>query len=724
MEPFFDAHISEDGLRRQSVTDHLTGTAQRAERFAAAFGAGPLGKVSGLLHDIGKFSPQFQQRIHDPEHSGRVDHSTAGAQEAWRRELFPVAFAVAGHHAGLPDGGSSVDTGDASSLFGRLKRPVPPHDAWRKEICPPAVSLPPFCKKDSFSLMFFTRMLYSCLVDADYLDTEAFMQGQEAPRGGYESISHLLEKVRAKADVWLNAPPSGLLNEKRNAVLRACMANGAAWERGAYTLTVPTGGGKTFDSLAFALEHAARQGMERVIYVIPYTSIIDQTVEVFETLLGPQNVLAHHSGADYQLLEQSEMSPADYRRALAAENWDAPVVVTTAVQFFESLYAARSSQCRKLHNIAGSVIVFDEAQTLPVPYLRPCVAAIAQLVQHYRATAVLCTATQPALDPLFAEFLPGSTPLREICPGAGELYTALRRTTLQDLGELSAQSLADRLRAQPQVLCVVNRRKQAQALFAALPQEGCYCLTTLLCAADRRRQLEQIRRRLRDGLPCRVVSTSLIEAGVDVDFPVAYRECTGLDSILQTAGRCNREGKAPAAESPVYIFSLAESPVPPLLAQNVTALHAAQRACPDALDLPLAIERYFTTLRTVKGPEGLDLKNILRAVCEGWEGVLFPFSTIAEKFTLIDAPTRAIYIPTGKGAALCEKLRNGVRSRALFRALGAYSVAVYSQHFDALHHAGALTILEDDVAILTDLERYDPGMGLALDVEGGQGYFL
>lgn len=718
----FIAHTREDG-QEQSVANHLQGTADRAETFADAFGAGPLGRLAGLLHDIGKYSDAFQARIRNPAPTSKVDHSTAGAQQANALGLHPVAFAVAGHHAGLPDGGSHNDGGDDATFFGRMQKNVHPCAAWQEEISLPAADLPAFCTTDSFTLAFFTRMLYSCLVDADYLDTEAFMQGPQ-PRGAEEELHALLLKMRARADAWLNVPSAGFLNEKRNGVLRACLSAGQALPRGSYTLTVPTGGGKTFASLAFALEHAAQNGMARVIYVIPYTSIIDQTVEKFGEILGPENVLAHYAGADYQLREKGELSPADYRRALAAENWGVPIVVTTAVQFFESLFAVRSSQCRKLHNIANSVIVFDEAQTLPFPYLRPCAAAICQLVRHYGATAVLCTATQPALDDLFAEFLPGGAPLREICPGAADLYTALRRTTLRDLGEVPADDLSARLAGHGQVLCVVNRRSTAQKLFGELPEEGRYCLTTLLCAADRRAQLKEIRARLESGLPCRVVSTTLIEAGVDVDFPVAYRELAGLDSILQTAGRCNREGSHTAAESFVYLFALAGNPVPPTLMPSVNALHAAQRAYPDALDLPPAIACYFTTLRMVKGGKSQDQKEILRAFTEGCTGQALPFASIAREFNLIDTPTRTVYLPVGEGALLCRRLQEGERSRSLLRSLGLYSVAVYKTHFEALDRAGALTMPEEGVAVLTDLSLYDPHTGLAMDVDLGQAFMI
>lgn len=489
-----------------------------------------------------------------------------------------------------------------------------------------------------------------------------------------------------------------------------------------HTLTIPTGGGKTFASLAFALEHAVARHMDRVIYVIPYTSIIDQTVETFSDLLGEENVLAHYAGVDYQTVEPDEMTPEQYRKLLASENWDAPVVVTTAVQFFESLYANRSSRCRKLHNISNSVVIFDEAQTIPPDYLLPCLAAIAQLVQDYHTTAILCTATQPALGPLFSRLAPRLS-IQEICPHTDTLYEALRRTMLADLGTISREALCGRLCAHEQVLCVVNRRSTAQELFAALPPEGSYCLTTLLCAADRRQQIQEIRSRLHNKLPCRVVSTSLIEAGVDVDFPAAYREQCGLDSLLQTAGRCNREGKRSAAESIVYRFRLEDVPAPVMLAKNISALTFAARHSPD-LASPQAIEAYFSELYQIRGERALDKKGILPALQSGISGCMLPFAQVAEAFHLIETPTRTVYLPVGDGAALCARLQRGECSRALLRKLGIYSIACYTAQFDALDAAGALELLPDGSAILTDLSKYNAKTGLALNVETGYGLFV
>lgn len=719
------AHISEDGTRTQTVYEHLSGTAKIAGAFAASFDAQAEAEYTAWYHDVGKLSNGFQLRL---KGGHRVDHSTAGAQLAFQQYHRQAAFAIAGHHSGLPDGGNCGDDAGDATLFGRSKKTVELCDGWQ-ELPIPDSTPPAWANTDPLNCAFFTRMLYSCLVDADFIDTETFMDGKAAPRGGSADIAALRSIVSAQAERYLSAASPSPVSVQRNTVLRACLDTGAHGAQGLYTLTVPTGGGKTFASLAFALEHAAAQKMKRVIYVIPYMSIIDQTAAVFSDLLGEENVLADFSNAEYKTVEQDDLTPAQYRQMLASENWDAPVVVTTAVQFFESLYANRSSRCRKLHNIADSVIIFDEAQTLPVDYLAPCISAISQLIQHYHATAVLCTATQPALEPLFRRFAPELHP-QEITPDTGHLYEVLRRTTLQDLGTLPLDAFAARLAQHPQVLCVVNRRKTAQQLYAALPAEGSYCLTTLLCAADRRRQLDDIRQRLKDGLPCRVVSTSLIEAGVDVDFPTAYRELCGLDSLLQTAGRCNREGRRTAEESIVYRFQLEEYSTPRMLAQNVSALNYAARY-QSLLDTPKSIKAYFEKLFDLRGvpsdlsvPSAIDKHGILGAFLRGIQGCSFPFAQVAAEFHLIENAARTIYLPIGEGKALCEQLQNGHVTRTLLRKLGIYSVSCYKDQFEKLDAAGALTLLPDGSAILTDTSHYNSKTGLDMDVETGIGLYF
>lgn len=707
------AHIAGDG-RKQTAAEHLNGTAERCALFAAPFGAEELGRLAGLSHDLGKYSMEFQRRL---DNGPKVDHATAGAFACWRMGQPLAAFAAAGHHGGLPDGGTQGDSPDAGTFLGRMKRAerggLPDCSPWTEEIALPSPAPPP-CGAEPLSLMFFTRMLFSCLTDADFLDTEAFMDGSPRPEHP-APLDDLWERLQRHISGWF--PPQGELNSRRCAVLEQCIRMGKTQPPGLFTLTVPTGGGKTVASLAFALAQARARarGLRRIIYVIPYTSIIEQTAQEFRTILGAENVLEHHSNAAYEI--DAEATPKTVRLAQAAENWDMPVVVTTAVQFFESLYANRPSQCRKLHNLAGSVILFDEAQLLPLPCLRPCVHAIAQLVQHYGASAVLCTATQPALGPLFAEFLPGR-PAVELCPPELCPPESFRRVCFRQAGRLDWDTLSGQLQQHEQVLCVVNSRKSAQEIFTRLSGEGNFHLSTLMYPAHRRAKLEEIRRRLREGLPCRVISTSLIEAGVDVDFPAVFREEAGLDSILQAAGRCNREGKRPVSESIVTLFR-GEAAPPPLFQ---TAIGAGRMVLEQYDDIASreAIQAYFHTLLELKGAEAQDIYGILPKI----RTELFPFQSVAERFHMIDSPTRTVYIPLGAGAELVGRLRAGERSRALFRQLGQYGVSIYENHFAALDQAGDLERLEDGSAILATLSLYSEETGLSLEADCGKAFFV
>lgn len=707
------AHIAGDG-RKQTAAEHLNGTAERCALFAAPFGAEELGRLAGLSHDLGKYSMEFQRRL---DNGPKVDHATAGAFACWRMGQPLAAFAAAGHHGGLPDGGTQGDSPDAGTFLGRMKRAerggLPDCSPWTEEIALPSPAPPP-CGTEPLSLMFFTRMLFSCLTDADFLDTEAFMDGSPRPEHP-APLDDLWERLQRHISGWF--PPQGELNSRRCAVLEQCIRMGKTQPPGLFTLTVPTGGGKTVASLAFALAQARARarGLRRIIYVIPYTSIIEQTAQEFRTILGAENVLEHHSNAAYEI--DAEATPKTVRLAQAAENWDMPVVVTTAVQFFESLYANRPSQCRKLHNLAGSVILFDEAQLLPLPCLRPCVHAIAQLVQHYGASAVLCTATQPALGPLFAEFLPGR-PAVELCPPELCPPESFRRVCFRQAGRLDWDTLSGQLQQHEQVLCVVNSRKSAQEIFTRLSGEGNFHLSTLMYPAHRRAKLEEIRRRLREGLPCRVISTSLIEAGVDVDFPAVFREEAGLDSILQAAGRCNREGKRPVSESIVTLFR-GEAAPPPLFQ---TAIGAGRMVLEQYDDIASreAIQAYFHTLLELKGAEAQDIYGILPKI----RTELFPFQSVAERFHMIDSPTRTVYIPLGAGAELVGRLRAGERSRALFRQLGQYGVSIYENHFAALDQAGDLERLEDGSAILATLSLYSEETGLSLEADCGKAFFV
>lgn len=704
------AHIRADGTV-QSLEDHLNGTADLAGRFAAAFGAEDWGRTAGLLHDVGKSSAEFQARLRG---GPKVDHATAGAQIAQKLGLGPVAFAVAGHHGGLPDGGNHLDRAEESTLAGRLKRRELP--AFEE---PGTVDRPknwPFPAKNRLEASFFIRMLYSCLVDADFLDTEDFMSGGTVERGHYDSLSVLRDRLEEQLQKW--SVPRSPLNEKRNQILAQCQAGGEK-PRGLYTMTVPTGGGKTTASMTFALNHALANGMERVIYVIPYTSIIEQNAEVFESLLGEENVVQHHSNVDWEE-DAGETTSANLKKRLSTENWDAPVIVTTAVQFFESLYAAKPSRCRKLHNIANSVIIFDEAQTLPLPYLRPCVAAMGELVRHYRSTAVLCTATQPSLGKMFGEFAP-EYPIEELCPGAeGECF---RRYTLRRGPVLSEETLAQRLNGEEQVLCIVNSRACAQRVFECLEGPGRYHLSTLMTPDHRRRVLAEVRGRLKAGEPCRVVSTSLIEAGVDVDFPCVYREEAGLDSVLQAAGRCNREGKRRAEDSLVWLFRL-ENQTVPQFRQQVGVLRETEVCFPDLTGRE-AISAYFTALFGLR-PEELDKKKVLRAFLENLDGCEYPFRQVAEQVRLVESGTVPVVIPGPENEGYIQALLRGEFSMGLMRKLGKYCVNVYHRDLQKLRECGAVMRVDEDseLFLLIDNWGYRESTGLSLDISQGDAFFL
>ena len=389
--------------------------------------------------------------------------------------------------------------------------------AYKKEVKIPELKTSPVnvekTKDLNFSLSMFTRMMYSCLVDADFLDTEEFMTEERSGRQQGQEIQVLLDKLEKYITEWLKNTETESVNGRRTEILKACLENGER-EKGLFRLTVPTGGGKTVASLAFALRHAVKHHMKRIIYVIPYTSIIEQNAAVFRRILGDENVLENHCNIDYE--EAEELKPMQ----LASENWDKPVVVTTNVQFFESLFSNKSSKCRKLHNMANSVIIFDEAQMLPNDYLKPCLTAIEELVINYKVSAVLCTATQPALDAFFCNI----KQITELCPRTEEQFEFFKRVHFENDGKLSEEDVEECLLRETQALCIVNTKKKAQKIYNAMREDGVYHLSTSMYPKHRKRMLKQIKERLREGKKCIVISTSLVEAGVDLDFYTVYRQ--------------------------------------------------------------------------------------------------------------------------------------------------------------------------------------------------------
>lgn len=702
------AHIREDGAA-QTVDEHLEGTAMRSAEFAAAFHEEKRGALLGMAHDIGKNSPAFQRRL---QGGPKLDHATAGAIECVKIGEQLSACCVAGHHGGLPNFGNRTDTATDATFVGRIRRGMQCslQYEWGGKL---ETGIPMPHMRDMFSQSLWTRMLYSCLVDADYLDTESFMSTVNRPE--YDSLPELLRRLNDYIKPWF--PAKSQLNEYRCQILNRCL-DAASLPRGVYSLTVPTGSGKTVSSLAFALKHAVENGLDRVIYVIPYTSIIEQNAKVFRAILGEQNVIEHHCNAQFD--RDDELSERNLRQHLATENWDAPVIVTTAVQFFESLYSNLPSKCRKLHNVANSVVIFDEAQMIPGSQLKPCVGVIANLVAHFRATAVLCTATQPVLEDLIRDFCPELS-VTEICPQVEEIYCKFKRVIYQNAGKLSNTELAGRLTQNDQVLCVVNTRKMAQDVFRMLPEEGAFHLSTLMYPKHRTDVLEQIRERLQSGRVCRVVSTSLIEAGVDVDFPRVYRQMTGLDSLIQAAGRCNREGKRPIEESIVTYFE-GEQPAPLLQQMNIGAAREVLRRSP-AVEDAATVREYFVTWRSLVG-ENLDQSNAVEHLRKGIRGCMLPFKTVAEDFHMIEQNSKTVYIPLADGADVCQRIGDGTANRQDYRKAGQFCINLYEQQFQILVTAGDIRMVDDNSGILTNLRLYDSQRGLSLQAEFGKGIFI
>ncbi len=704
----------------QRLEDHLLQTAKLAGEFAGEFGAKDWGYLAGLWHDLGKYSQEFQNMLiqaNGPdahiEKNGKVDHSSAGAQWAFKFLKDPgkiLSYLITGHHGGLLDG---ISEGDLASLKNRLEKQIPSYAApdqilvFSTKLNFPFV---PDIKRFEIQVSLFIRMLYSSLVDADFLDTEAFLDKQKASwRKGYAS----LEEVKSSLDCFLEklcrSAPETKVNQCRNTVLKNCLT-AAYLPQGFFSLTVPTGGGKTLSSLAFALEHARIHHLKRVIYVIPFTSIIEQNAEVFRSAVGINAVLEHHS--NYEPKEE------DHRSRLACDNWDAPLVVTTNVQFFESFFARKSSRCRKLHHIAQSVVILDEAQTIPAAYLKPCMEVLKELVATYHTSIVLCTATQPAIQQR-DEFKEGISNVREIIQDTTGLFQTLKRVKVHPpLPKMTNHDLSNRLVEQNQVLCIVNTRRQAREMYELIKPSGdAYHLSALMCPVHRSKTLKEIREKLKEKKTCRIISTQLIEAGVDIDFPVVYRSLAGLDSIAQAAGRCNREGRLEQGE--VFIFN-PEEPIPPgYFRQTAQEAESVIRRYPENLLGLEAIEAYFRGYYWSQGNQ-LDREGILEELKKGKsKDIWFPFQTVSEKFQFIPDVMKPVIIPWDREAEqLIQTLRYVESYGGLLRKLQAYTVQIHSAVWQKMVSAGALEMLHDQFPVLTNMSIYREDVGLCPEDPG------
>ena len=718
------SHIRKEDLAIQTNKAHSCGVAERAELFTQALGMPGWGTFLGLLHDKGKEKKDFQTYIRlmnefpaDSRTYQDKTHAYVGALLAKR--LFPkgyhfVAYALAGHHAGMPD---------SYSLEELLKKDLPEEVSW--DGLPDVPSPPSYLRQmQQPDLNHLFRMLYSCLVDADYLDTENFMMpGQARLRNNQTSLADLLPKLEVYLQNLAERSADTPVNRIRKQVQDVCR-QAAERPSGVYSLTVPTGGGKTLSSILWAMLHAIRQGKQRIILSIPYTSIITQTAAVLKKIFGDDQVLEHHSNLAVD--ETDVLDETALRKKLATENWDFPIIVTTNVQLLESMYASHPSACRKLHNIANSVLLFDEVQTLPGERLQPIVDALRTYQRFFGVSLLFTTASQPTLEgvrPGHQADLLGFEKIEEIVPAAWHLHEKLRRVHLHFCtSPLTYQEISEQLLQHPRVLCIVNTRKDAGEIFSRLgesePGALHFHLSRMMCAEHLDHTLHEIKEALqRDAsTPIRVVSTQLVEAGVDMDFPVVYRQEAGLDSILQAAGRCNREGKLPELGR-TEVFQIEGRRVP-LGTLNYANQARLNMPVPEDWFSPEAMKDYFTHFyhqiptfdKKEEDKDGLKwtMHELLYSVKK------LMFDTADHVFRLIDSKGYSVVVHYGESDTLMNHLKNGVFDPLLFRRLNRYAVQLNEHDFKAFVEAGMIEPVQG-LYYLSDSAQYHSSVGLKLD---------
>jgi CRISPR-associated endonuclease/helicase Cas3 len=732
----YHAHSLRNSPRERwhSLAEHLEDTGDRAAAIAEKWDAEAWGHAAGRLHDIGKFAPEFRQRLLG---GPPVDHATAGAKLAvntYGAMGRLLAYVIAGHHGGMPDG-TGVDEG---TLEQRLAKRVGDYSGWSSEMVLPEDLPPPrirprpgldAAERMGFAFHVWARMLFSALCDADFLDTEAFYAtayGRDVSRRSSHSLGQLARQLDRHLSTF---SPNNEINRIRAEVLSAIRSK-IRLKPGLFTLTVPTGGGKTLASLAWALGHARVWSKDRVIYVIPFTSIIDQTARVFREALGERAdaLLEHHSA-----YRESANLEAEAKLARAAENWDAPVVLTTAVQFFESLFSNRPSRCRKLHNIANSVVILDEAQTLPPHLLRPCLAMLDELARNYGASILLCTATQPAVtekagDPRSLVGGLVAKEVRELMPPALNLHERLQRVTIAHGNTMDDAALVAALAGVEQGLVIVNTRRHARDLYRAAENlEGACHLSALMYPAHRAARLGEITAALKaEGTrPVRLIATTVVEAGIDVDFRRVWRALAGLDNIAQAAGRCNRGNKRPRDDSLVTIFEPADPTMIPMFFRP--AANAARRILRRHADDPLspsAILSYFESFygQRDRARGGLDAPGVLDALVGAHHGHNYPYAKLAEDVSLIDDAGLPVIVPRGaEGQAIVKALarsdgdRDPRELRRLYRQAQQYTVQIPPAVMAALQASGAVVPIfegDDPPMMLEDLSLYREDVGL------------
>lgn len=708
------AHVRKDGESWEihHLEDHLLSVAELCKQFTDTFGVGSIGYLIGLWHDLGKYKDEFQERIgiksgYDEEAylegktAKSVKHAITGglfAMDTLKQVGLVLAFPIIGHHTGLKDFEdlklSLQELKEIEALF-KLKKYIPDH------ILDVKIEQNKLAFKDK---TLFIRMLFSSLVDADRLDTEKFMNPESFKLRTISNSQSIFIEMDKKLDLHLEKlemdSEKTSVNQLRNEILKTVQSK-SSLSSGFFTLTVPTGGGKTLSSLSFALKHTIQHKKSRIIYGIPYISIIEQNAEVFKNILGAENVLEHHSSIE--LDKDNENS----RNRLLTENWDHPLIVTTNVQLFESLFSSKTSRVRKIHNIINSVIILDEAQMIPPDYLQPILNCLKELVEYYHVTVILCTATQPAFNTVqtMNYHLKGIDNSTELAPDPIQLHKQLKRVQVYKPvhEESSWDEISDQVQEQKQALVIVNRKDDAYKLFQMLSGNK-YHLSTNMCAEHRTDILNRIKGDLKNKVQVYVVSTQLIEAGVDIDFPVVFRAMTGLDSIAQAAGRCNREGKRDKLGD-VFVFE----PIQKSPSGHLKQAENAGRVCLNQFDetlQPDAYKKYFEELFWIKGEKGLDKKEI--------ENHLKPnmkFKEISDEFQLIDDFTFPVIVPYKKGKEIIEKMKYSIDYK-LLRQSQRYIVNIRSDAYKILKTKKLIREIDNTISILEIESLYNETTGL------------
>lgn len=717
------AHKSKDG-REQSLQEHGQNVAKMAASFAAPFGGEKFAERIGVSHDAGKNTVGFQQYIQAPDKNAKSPHAIIAAALNCQANDVLSAVITEGHHSGLHNVLDTI-TNVRAAFAERSQDIATAREHFSTDAINQIEIIPEFARKNKvFGQYAFTKMEFSCLTDADYQDTERFMRGYSPRSYNYDSFSGIYDMFRKHIQPWIDKDNKMVgennqqltkneeINHMRTQMMLQCLNAGSNSRKGDIrTLSIPTGGSKTLSSFAYAIAAAKKDtSIKRIIVVIPFNTITTQTASVLRGIVGEKNILENHFGFDFEDSKQGKLLQ------YASENWDIPIVVTTNVQFFESFFSNKPSKSRKLHNIADSVIIFDEVQQLPVKYLKPCIKCIESLAANFGARIVLSTATQPALEPYFETIKP-----REIIDDSESYVKPFRRCSIENIGTVTAKNLTERIQKHKQCLCVVNEKEEAKTIYTAIENGRCknlYCLTTDITPYDREKLLRQIRQNLKDDEPCIVISTSLIESGVDVDFPYGYRELYGLDSILQTAGRVNRNGLRDCGSSTLFVFDGPQ--------EEYRALrNGTSRGCNESdnkksitrgilqkydVDSPKAIHEYFSMLYSYKC-DGLDEFDIVKMA----DSRLVPFQDISRKFKIINEDTVTVIIPqTAEASELIDKIRKQTATKDDIRKAGKYAVSVKRNKYDKYLAASAEVLTtkiyddteEPDICSLVDMGLY------------------